>query len=536
MGALFGGDDGRQTAGLGTLGGYRDSDTLIVGRASDARSLDPARPSDFESAEVIMQVFDRLVHYEPGSNQPMPGLATSWTQENAGRSWVFELRRGVTFHDGTPFNADAVVLSVERQLDPGHRHHVDDFFYWKQYFANVEAIEKLDEYRVRIDIERTFAPFLANMSIFSMGIISPTALEKYGADIATHPVGTGPFRFASWDNGRVVLERNPSYWGGPSRFRRLVFETVEDPRQRLTALESGAIDIALNVPPEERQFIQLHPRLQLYETKANSVTYLAMNTRRPPFHDVRVRRAVNYSINKGPIVQVLWHGLAKPAHTPVPPSQWGHYQVPEPYDYDPEGARRLLDEATADGVLDPQKVYKLLVPSTSRLYLPSPERLGRAIQANLEDVGLNVEVIAQPYDKHDEAVQSGAHDLCVDGWVGDTGDPDNFLYLLLAGANADPDSGAASNLAFFDDGEVDGMLTYAQEAMDQRSRERDYARVQRLVHELAPWVPLAHSTTGIAARGDIENVRMSISGLIQYRDAYRRADGAVRRTPRAAPP
>lgn len=524
-GTLFGTGDSSADRGLGTRGGYRDATTLIVGRASDARTLDPARAVVQESAEVAMQIFDRLVHLRPGQREPEKALAESWTVEDNGRSWVFELRRDVRFHDGTPFTADAVVFSFERQRDIQHPYHFDDIGYWRNYFANVVRVEKLDDYRVRIQLEREYGPFLANMSIFSMSVVSPTAFVERAGRVEFQPIGTGPFKYKSWTGGRLVLERNGDYWGQVPKFGQLVFRSIPDERQRMTALVSGAIDIALDTPPEERKFVRLHPRLRLHETTENAVTYLAMNTMRPPFDDIRVRRAINLAINKEPMVRALWHGSAKPAHTPVPPSIWGHYAVPEPYRYDPQAAIALLDAAVMNGALDPNRTYELYVSATPRQYLPNPERLARGVVANLEDIGLQVELRLQPYEQHESSLQRGGFDLCIDGWVGDTGDPDNFLYLLLSGANVQQDARSTFNMARFRNPQVDGELTYAQESIDASERARHYKLVQRLVHEQAPWVPIAHSSMGIAARSDIANLQTGVSGLVEYSAATRRTSG-----------
>ncbi|MEM9488194.1 MAG: ABC transporter substrate-binding protein, partial [Myxococcota bacterium] len=207
-------------AGEGPGGSYRAPDTLIVGRAGDASALDPAVPTDTESAEVIEQIFESLVRYRPESGTFEPGLATRWTTEAGGREWIFELRRGVRFHDGTALDADAVVFSLERQRDPRHPFHRDAFNYWRTAFANVQSVAADDSHRVRITLERPYAPFLANMSMYPVAAVSPGAVAKSGADFARQPIGTGPFRFVSWRGGRIVLERNPDYWGRPAALRR----------------------------------------------------------------------------------------------------------------------------------------------------------------------------------------------------------------------------------------------------------------------------------------------------------------------------
>ena len=497
-------------------GSPRDFDTLVIGRATDAIDLDPAVPTDTESAEIIEQVFDKLVHYRDGD--VVPGLATSWHAEAGGREWIFELRRGVRFHDGTAMDADAVVFSLERQRNPKHPYHRSEFHYWRTAFANVQAVQKEDTHRVRITLERPYAPFLANMAMYPVAVVSPAAAARPGHPLSRHPVGTGPFRFVSWQRGRIVLERNDHYWDSVSAQRRLVFQTIGDPRQRLVALESGAIDLAHSILPEELPFVELHPRLELYRTEPSSITYLALNMTRAPLADVKVRQAINYAINKEPIVRVLWHGMAIPAHSPLAPSQWGHY-VDAPYTYDPERARAMLAEAAEEGRFDPAKTLRLYVTSTSRPHLPSPERLGRAIEANLRDVGIDTEMVSLPFEGFRRALQRGEHDMAIYGWVSDNGDPDNVLYVLFDRNNAEV--GRASNVAFYRDPEVHGLLVVAQESHDRSEREALYARVQALLRDHAPWVPLAHSRVAVAARRDIAGVVMSPTGMVRYQGVFR---------------
>jgi peptide/nickel transport system substrate-binding protein len=515
-----GGWFGEATPGFGATANSRDPDTLVVARPSDAHELDPALPFDNESIEVLDQMYERLVHSKPGTTELEPGLATSWDVADGGRTWTFHLRRGVRFHDGTPMNADAVVFSLERQRDPRHPFHRDRFQYWGSQFRNITRVEKVDDLTVRISIEASYAPFEANMAMFPVSIVSPTAVAKYGDDFTNHPCGTGPFVFERWDKGhRIVLARNDDYWGDKAAMARLVFEVIEDPRQRLVALESGAVDMANAILPEELQFVELHPGLTLHETPSNSVTYLAMNNDHPPFDDVRVRRAANLAINKEPIVKLAYQGLAIAANGPLPPTQWGYHKVRSAYAYDPGAARVLLAQAAAEGRFDPARTYKLYVPSTPRPYLFDPERVARVLQANLAVVGIKTELVLQPYAAHQRSLSRGEHDLCLFGWVGDNGDPDNFLYLLFDRDNATV--GTAQNAAFYRDPEVHGLLVLAQMSEDKDDRERLYARVQEKLAADAPWVPLAHSQVAIAARTDIASVVINPTGHVVYARARR---------------
>ena len=504
--------------------GTRDPHTLVIGRPSDAISLDPALPTDNESAEVIFQVYETLVEWEPGTSTVAPGLATSWEVDATGTVWTFELAHGVRFHDGTLFDADAVVFSLERQRDPSHPYYRRDFQYWPNSFKNIERVEKVDDDTVRITIERPYAPFLANMAMFPVSIVSPTAVATHGDEYGAHPVGTGPFVFLGWDRGeRIVLGRNADYWRRdrvPS-LERLVFETIEDPRQRLIALESGAIDLAVSILPEELQFVELHPGLVLHETPANNVAYLAMNMDHAPLRSVRVRRAISHAINKEPIVQLAFQRTAIAAEGPLPPSMWGHHKPRATYAYDPGVARALLAEAEAAGEWQPGTELVFYVPSTPRPYLPSPERVARAIQANLAEIGIATRIEVNPFVKHLDHTRQGDHDLCLLGWVGDNGDPDNFLQQL---DRENTVIGSAINVAFYRDDLVHELLLQAQQADDRLDRERLYARVQEQIAEDVPWVPLAHSQVALAARDDVTGLILNPTGQVIYRAVRRSAD------------
>ncbi len=483
--------------------------SISVGRGNDVIGLDPARITDTESAEVTEQIFDHLVRYRPTSTEIEPALAVSWDTSADGRTWVFHLRDGVRFHDGTDFDADAVVFSFERQRDPAHPFHQPDFTYWDNTYRNIQRVEKVDRLTIRLSIDRPYAPFLASLAMFPVSIVSPTAVKRWGANFMRHPVGTGPFRFVEWSEGeRVTLIANPDCWDGAPAAQHLVFSVIQDPRQRLVALEGEAIDIAENLSPSDLQFVSLHPNLGLHRIAGSNVGYLAMNVNHPPFDDVRVRRAVNYAVNRTAIVRLIYQGLAKEATTAVPPSMWGHVDEPI-YHYDPKTARRLLEEANYAA---PKVAPKLYTMTSSRPYMPSPDRVARIIQQNLHDVGIDVEIIKNDINTHLEATQRGDHDLCLLGWLADNGDPDNFLYVLLDQDNAEP--GSARNVSFYRNGQLHGLLVWAQESSDRNERVKYYQQAQDLIAQEAPWVPLAHAEVVVAASTLLTNVSVHPSGLM----------------------
>jgi peptide/nickel transport system substrate-binding protein len=500
----------------------RGTGTLVVGRPAEAVSLDPARISDNESIEVVEQIYETLLSYDAGSQQVRPGLAESWQVSNDGREWTFRLRDGVRFHDGTSLDAAAVVFSLERQRVPDRTGPAESrvrFAYWENVYKNVRKVQALDRRTVRITIDEAFAPFEANMAMFPVSIVSPAAVARWGSGFERHPVGTGPFRFARWEPDHIVLERNPDYWGTLPAIERLVFRAIPDARQRMTELESAAIDVAYSLLPDELQFVELHPDLAVYREPAAAVVYLAMNTTHPPFDDLRVRRALNHAVNKDSIVQLAFQGLATPASGPLPPGQWGHHRASTEYPFDPARARELLAEAAKAGRFDPNRVYRLFALSTPRAYLPDPEFIARVLQSNLAAVGVKTELVTQPMQKHLASVQRGDHDLCLFGWIGDNGDPDNFLYTLF-----DPDSariGTARNLSFYRDTQLHELLLAGQRTIVRARREELYRQAQERIAAEAPWVPLAHSRVAVAARVDVSNIVVSPTAVVEFKGVRR---------------
>jgi peptide/nickel transport system substrate-binding protein len=243
------------------------------------------------------------------------------------------------------------------------------------------------------------------------------------------------------------------------------------------------------------------------------VGYLAMNTQHPPFDDLRVRKAVSLAINRDAIVKLVYQGLAIPATGPLAPTTWAHLKQPLTPP-DPARARALLDEA---GWQPGQKRPRLYVASTPRPYMPAPETVARMIAQNLREIGMEVEVVVNDMDTHIRATSNGDHDLCLLGWSGDNGDPDNFLYILFDSDNTEP--GQARNLSFFRDGQLDGILRWGQESLDRPTREKYYLEAQRIIAAKVPWVPLAHAEVVVAERRGLSGVRFPPTAVLDFRAA-----------------
>lgn len=487
--------------------------TLVVARPSDSVALDPARVTDTESAEVNLLLYDTLVRHRPETGDLTPALARSWSVDATGTSWTFELRSGVRFSDGTPVDAAAVVWNVARQIDPAHPAHSGHFVAWDSGMVTIAKVEALGPLTVRIVLDAPYAPFLASLARASMAIVSPAA-----PDPDRHPVGSGPYTLVRWEGGRITLARNPDYWGPRPRFARLVFEVEPDPRQRLIELESGAVDLSRGVLPDEIGFVALHPGLVLQRPPSNNVVYLAFQCGRPPFADREVRAAIASAIDKAAIVRAAYQDLAIPAWSPVPPTQWGHYHRPQPPP-DLDAARAMLAARAAAGVIDLGRTYTLYVPSTPRSYLPDPEVLARALRTNLEAIGLTITVVMQPIERHRADTGLGLHDLAVFGWSGDIDDPDDYLSLLSSHAIGPTWS---RNVAFYRDAGFDSLLARARREDARPVREALYVELQEILARDAPWVPLAHSQSAIAARDDLSGIFVGRGGVIDYASIQRR--------------
>ncbi len=497
-------------AGQGTLHRHRDPGSLVVAEAADVISLDPVRVTDSESIQLGEVLFEGLVGWKAGTTDIEAQLATSWDISADGRAWTFHLREHVLFHDGTLLDASAVAFSFERLLDPKNPYYLaDSGGYWRSLLQDVSRVIAIDPLTVQIQVSQPHSPLLGDLAKYP--IVSPTAVKQWGDAFGEHPVGTGPYELETWNPGeRVVVHRFDGYWGAQPALERVVFLVVVDARQRLIDLEAGSVDLATAILPDETAFVELHPDLSLHSAPGNDICYLAFNMLHPPFDDVRVRRAANYAINKEPIIKLGYSGRAISADGPLPPTQWGYHAPATRYPYDPAKAKQLLAAATADGTFDPNRTYQLFAVSTPRPYVPSPERVARLIKGALEQVGIKTELVVQPYLEHNAAVQHGDHDLALFGWIGDTGDPDNFLYVLFDSQNAHGDD--PQNVAFYQNPDVDRMLAEAQATSDEHARSLLYAEVQDRIAADAPWVPIAHSQLVVAGRAELEHVIISPTG------------------------
>ena len=497
--------------------------TLVFGSAGDAVRLDPADVTDGESIQRMDNIFEGLIEYKSGSTEIQPCLATSWETSADGKEITFKLRRGVKFHDGTDFNADAVVFSFARQYDANHwAHEYGEWAYWYM-FSDVDKMVKIDDYTVKLVLKSVNASIMLSLAMFTANIVSPTNAEKWGADAFKHPAGTGPFEFVEWvKDDHITLEANDNYWRERPKLDRLIFRVIPDPSARLMALEVGEVHGIEYPDPAHFDKIRANADLKLLTEPGMNVGYMAMNTgygykdangnsvrdsdepwvKTPgyfePLTKKEVRQAINYAIDKKSIVDDLYMGTAIVAKNGMPPFMLGYNDDIEDYPYDPEKAKRLLAEG---GYPDGFEVTLYVMP-VSRPYMFDPPKIGEAIQSYLAAVGITVNFYQVDWGTYLEETDTGNHQMCLLGWTGDNGDPDNFMNVLYA-PNA-CSLGTAMNFGFYNDEGAQFLLTQALRTYDVEERAEYYRIVQQMLHEAAPFVYLAHSNQTVAFRKNVQ--------------------------------
>ena len=288
------------TLAFGTgQGEAADEDILVVGQVAEPKALDPHTVTAVNDFRILVNLYDGLVRFQDGSLDVEPALAESWEISDDGTVYTFQLREDVTFHDGTPFNAEAVKFNFDRMLNEDHPYYDTGPFPLSFYFSSISETRVVDEYTVQLMLDSPFAPLISNLAYPTGLLVSPTAVREHGADYGRNPVGTGAYQFVEWEsNTQVTLVRNENYWDGDAGMDRVVFRPITDGNTRVNEMLSGGLDIMVEVPPDSVASFENNDDFALYEQAGPHVWFLILNLREGPFTDQRVRQAANYAINK----------------------------------------------------------------------------------------------------------------------------------------------------------------------------------------------------------------------------------------------
>ncbi|MGQ1837987.1 ABC transporter substrate-binding protein [Kocuria turfanensis] len=513
----------REEGGSGEAAAGDVDGTFVFAASSDPKSLDPAFAQDGESFRVSRQIFEGLVGVQEGSAEPEPLLAESWEQSEDGRTYTFRLKDGVTFHDGTTFDAEAVCANFDRWYNfEGLLQSENMAYYYGSLFKGFadspeEAIyagcEATGAQEAEVSLNKPFAGFIAALSLPAFAMQSPTALEEYGADTAGgtaespelseyaqgHPVGTGPFRFESWDVGnQVVLSAYEDYWGEQGQVTDVIFRIIDDPQARRQALESGSVDGYDLVAPADTQALK-DGGYNVVTRDPFTILYLGFNQAQEELADPNVRQAIAHAIDKEALVsQTLPEGTTVATQF-IPESVNGYNEDVTQYEHDPEKARQLLEEA---GYADGLELDFSYPTGVSRPYMPNPEQTFTTLTAQLEEVGITVNPQPDKWspDYLDRVNGTSDHDLHLLGWTGDYNDTDNFVGVFFG--QEKPEFG-------FDDPELFQALADARELTSVEEQTPVYEEINDQIMQKLPAVPLANPAPSLAFDARVESYPVS---------------------------
>ena len=452
---------------------------LRVGMQTDPVGLDPHTTNATATRNMLENVYDTLVMFD-SSLQIVPGLAESWEASEDGLTWTFKLRPGVTFHNGDPLKASDVAFSLNRVKDP------DVASPRSGDFAVVESVTAPDDETVVITLSEPFSPLLSKLAQSLNVVVSEAVTTANNGDLNGAVVGTGPFKFAEYlPQTRLVLEKNEDFWGRDDAGNPLpyldgvTFQFYPEPAARTTAVQTGNADWIEYVPAADVAVLEADPNVEVVGGLSANFRSLYLNVTRPPFDNPLVRRALAYAIDEQTVVDVALFGVGGVAATGTTIPAGNYYAVASsPYvGQDVERARALLEEAGyADGF-----DFDLYVTSTYD-FLRTPAEI---IQANLAEVGVTANIVAEDWSLYLPTVQEGSFDATILGESGQS-DPDDFLYDVFH-------TGGGGNFGDYSSPELDALLEEGRRASSQEERRRIYEEAQALILEEAPHVFLFHS-------------------------------------------
>jgi dipeptide transport system substrate-binding protein len=496
--------------------------TLVYCSEGSPENFYPAVNTTGTSFDANSQIYSRIVDFERGATTVVPGLAERWEISPDGKVYTFHLRKGVKWHnhrDWKPtrdFNADDMIFSIERQWKESHPYFRvtspnHSYFNDMGLPKLLKSVERVNDYTVRITLEKPEAPFLSDLAMEYAGVQSKEyadAMLKAGTPekIDQEPIGTGPFYLVRYIKDAVIRYKAfPQHWGGKAKIDDLIFSITPDASVRWAKLQKGECHVMPYPNPADLDAIRKDPNVRVLEQPGLNVGYLAYNTQKKPFDDVRVRKAVNMAIDKQAIIKAVYLSAGVAATNPIPPSMWSYNKAIKDDPYDPAAAKKLLAEAGYPNGFSTD----LWAMPVQRPYNPNARRIAELMQADLEKVGIKAEIKSFEWGEYRKRMQAGEHQMGMLGWTGDNGDPDNFLHTLL-GCDAAKTNG--SNVAKFCNPVFEDLVQKAKTLSDQKQRTDLYSRAQVVFKEQAPWFTIAHAVQLKPVRKEVIDFKLSPFG------------------------
>lgn len=488
-------------------------------------SLYHANSTADASSEAL---YNRLVEFKPGTTELRPALADSWDISADGTTYTFHLHKDVQFHTTPwfkptrPMNAEDVVYSLQRQLDPNnlwYKTAAQGWFYAQamDFKSLIKSVTAIDDNTVKIELNHPESPFLADLAMGFTSIMSreyATQLEKSNnlRDMDLKPIGTGPFVFKRYAKDQMIrYDANPTYFRGKPKIDHLIFSIATDASVRLQRLKAGECNVMLYPNPQDWASIQNDSKLNLIKGQALTSSYLQVNTQKPPLDNKLVRQALALAVDRPNIVKVITADAAAPSVNPYPKSQWSYDKDIKPFDLDIAQAKKLLAQA---GYPNGFNMEIWARPGTSGAN-PNPKLTAEMLQADYKKIGVNVEVKTIEWGELLRRARNGEHTAVILGWSSDNGDPDNFLSNNLSCAGL-ADGG---NFSRWCQKDFDQLLKNARIESDTTKRTDIYKQAQVIFHDELPWIPLFHPLNALATTKNVTGIVASPLTLNNYADA-----------------
>ena len=439
-------------------GAKKVKEELIIAQDGESKSLDIHQGNDGFSLRANRLIYSRLVEADENM-QIHPGLAESWQQLDD-KTMQFKLRKGIKFHNGDDFTAEDVKFSFERMMNSPRIAFV---------LPPIERIDIVDDYTVNIVTKTPFGPLLAHLSHPALGMVSKKLLTENPEALKEKPIGTGSYKFKEWIYGdKLVLEKNEDFYDKNKRgLKYIVFKNVVEASNRAIGLETGEIDIATPISSVDEENIKNNPKLQLLTKPSISYTYIGMNMTKAPLNDIRVRKAINYAIDKQAIIDVILNGNGKIATSPIAPGVFGFTDKTKNYEYNVEKAKELMKEAGYENGF----TTSILVFSGE-----ANTQTAEIVQAYLKEIGIDLKIEIVEVSAYWDMTERGVHNLFLGSWGVVTGDADYGLYAMYHSSA----KGGAGNRDFYENEKVDELLDKAKTEIDPETRKKLYEEAQIL--------------------------------------------------------
>ena len=485
--AACGGNQENNGSGGGTAGGYKN--TLTWAQGADVTSLDPHQGKETPAVQVNTQIFDTLVTVDPETNEVVPQIAESWEQTDD-QTYVFKIREGIKFHDGSDLTAEDVKFSLDRARNSAAVSYIVNF---------IEEVTVDDDHTVTVKTTAPYAPTLRNLAIPFAAIVPKAVVEADENAFIQNPVGSGPYKFVEWNHGdHVTLKAFDDYYAGKPETENLIMKVIPETSQRTIALETGEVDLAYDLAVNDIPKVNSDDKLTVYEIPSLTCWYVSMNMNKKPFDTPKVREAMSMAIDRQTIIDTINAGSGQTADAIIAPAVFGYYSTGVK-EYNPTKAKELLAEA---GYPNGFSTTLWVNDNQSRI------EMCQAMQAMLLEVGVQCNLEVLEFGSFISRTTAGDHDLAYFGWTTSSGDADYSYYSLEHSTQ----QGAAGNRSFLADPDVDKLIEEARSNTNEEERKELYKELAIKLDEINNNIPVYYSSINVGANKKVEGFVMDANG------------------------